>query len=1206
MSLNRVLNLNHKKAAALVLAILFGPRLLANTTETLAASDASGYSSINGTANNWIPSTTVMPTNALASTYDYYTSTYTLRTPQDGNSYSIVADSLNIQSGATMSVKGNGTNTFNNLVLAGGSITLASTLGTPVTGYVAGSINLTGNSSIAASSSSSPNRVLYMLATITNSPDVTANLTINWEPATLVLAAQNTFNGNITLNGASTSTVTNSVLQLGVNNAIPVTACLQLSSSSSPSSTVLDLNGYNQTLSNLTFTSGTYVGFVTNSAAGTISTLTLGYNNAAETFGSGFINDAPASNSIIALAKTGNGALTVDSSLNYHGSTMINAGILALGASGSINNSSNIVIAPGAIFDVSALSGYTLSSNQGLTASGTGTTVGGNASAINGPGSGVVELESCPITLTYDGSHPALYIAQGTLALVGNSFSVNTTSPLAEGSYVIIQQASGGVENGGTFSVSGTAIGGGMSGTISISGGNVFLIISSGGNNTVTTCSLSGGSNPSTYGSSVSFTAIVTGTGTPTGNVIFKDGITPLSTNALINGTASFTTTALTAGSYSIAAYYQGDGNHAASNSSANPLNETVNPATVNIISGITANSKIYDGTTTATINSNNVFLSGILTADMGKVSLSTNNYIANFDSTSSGSNITVMVSGLALVGSASGNYTLIQPVLSASILPGLNEYQLVINMPPATMNLNTGGTPDSNGLVGANSPGGSSPLYPSYPYFTADEQRGAIDTMVVGIAETNDGYVAQGYSAINATYNLQTSAGDFSTNATYISSPGCPTSDMRFFMAYTCHALELLMQSPYMNKVPPNSSQTYGAWVTNIFPKIQSAMNYIAKYGTCNGSSGISQSWGDFNSPNRTLINAAAFAFGDLVLQGYSSQATINSYWTNAQAWLNNEFVSSNSVNANPPAPLWRSFDGVFIEAPGCTPAHYGGNDTSYQAVADRFFSYILCYFPNCENNAISNCMTAGRFLERRVYNGYIDDTYNTRSGPDNEDCECGNLCKSDDLLSERFTLMYYAAMFNRPEGNIAAAALRNALATNGLPPVIFSWTNASIATGQPFSFTVLASNAGKDALDTNNFTLSAVGLPPGLSLSTNITYNKSTGSKVISGTPTNAGVYVVSLTGHNAFGTGATATLTITITSNPPPSLSISCQGTNLVVSWPLSASNYVLQKASSLVSPVNWLQVSDPFITNPPNIQVDLVPQRGTNIFYRLAHP
>ncbi len=85
--------------------------------------------------------------------------------------------------------------------------------------------------------------------------------------------------------------------------------------------------------------------------------------------------------------------------------------------------------------------------------------------------------------------------------------------------------------------------------------------------------------NPSTPGSSVKFTATVTSGAT--GTVQFYDGATALGSPVTIsNSTATYTTSALTAGSHSITAVYSGDASYAGSTSSA--LSQTVNrPPTV-------------------------------------------------------------------------------------------------------------------------------------------------------------------------------------------------------------------------------------------------------------------------------------------------------------------------------------------------------------------------------------------------------------------------------------------------------------------------------------------------------------------------------------------------------------------------------------------------------------------------------------------------
>jgi hypothetical protein len=88
--------------------------------------------------------------------------------------------------------------------------------------------------------------------------------------------------------------------------------------------------------------------------------------------------------------------------------------------------------------------------------------------------------------------------------------------------------------------------------------------------------------NPSFVGQSVTFTATVTSSvlGRPTGNVAFFDGTTQLGTGTLnAQAMATFTASALVAGTHSITAKYAGDANFAASTSTA--LTQTVADFTV-------------------------------------------------------------------------------------------------------------------------------------------------------------------------------------------------------------------------------------------------------------------------------------------------------------------------------------------------------------------------------------------------------------------------------------------------------------------------------------------------------------------------------------------------------------------------------------------------------------------------------------------------
>ncbi len=342
---------------------------------------------------------------------------------------------------------------------------------------------------------------------------------------TWTLSGANTYTGTTTLN-------TGGLLNIGNPSAL------------SSGTFVINQNGFfdNTTGSDLTVAnaitlsggSPTYVGSANNMTfngaagiSGANRTITVSANTL--TLGSGITQDVAGRG----LTKAGNGTLKLLGVNAYSGNTTINAGTLALGSAGSLANTATITIAAGATLDLSAIGSYTLSTSNSVTAA-------GNASSATIKGGTTVSFGSRPITLTFDGSDPALSISQGTLVLNGNTFTVNG-SVLAPGTYTLIQQASGNVTSSGSFAVSGTAIGAGTTGSISVTGGSVNLMVKA-------TPSFSGltASQSITYGTPL---ITLSGAVSATGPLYPADGETVTVT---INGNAQMTTTSGGNGSFSI------------------------------------------------------------------------------------------------------------------------------------------------------------------------------------------------------------------------------------------------------------------------------------------------------------------------------------------------------------------------------------------------------------------------------------------------------------------------------------------------------------------------------------------------------------------------------------------------------------------------------------------------------------------------------
>jgi trimeric autotransporter adhesin len=83
-------------------------------------------------------------------------------------------------------------------------------------------------------------------------------------------------------------------------------------------------------------------------------------------------------------------------------------------------------------------------------------------------------------------------------------------------------------------------------------------------------------------------------------------------------------------------------------------------------VSGITADDKMFDDTTDATLDTSGAMLMGVVPSD--DVTLDTSGAVGTFASVGPDTNIPVTISGLVITGADSGNYLLIQPMTTANI----------------------------------------------------------------------------------------------------------------------------------------------------------------------------------------------------------------------------------------------------------------------------------------------------------------------------------------------------------------------------------------------------------------------------------------------------------------------------------------------------------------------------------------------------------
>jgi len=226
---------------------------------------------------------------------------------------------------------------------------------------------------------------------------------------------------------------------------------------------------------------------------------------------------------------------------------------------------------------------------SGTTAKLTTTTLTAGTHSITAKWAGNTDYKgvtSSAITQTVAKATPTLSLATSlTPSIFGGS--VTFTATISSGPAGTITFLDGG-SSIGTGTISGktatfgtTSLAGGVHSLTASWAGNTnynaatSIAISQTVNPAATTLSVVSSGTPSTYGGSVTFTAIISNG--PTGTVTFYDKGLSIGTGTISNTTATLTTSTLTAGTHAITAGWAGNGNYKAATSSA--ITQTVNKA---------------------------------------------------------------------------------------------------------------------------------------------------------------------------------------------------------------------------------------------------------------------------------------------------------------------------------------------------------------------------------------------------------------------------------------------------------------------------------------------------------------------------------------------------------------------------------------------------------------------------------------------------
>jgi autotransporter-associated beta strand protein len=381
------------------------------------------------------------------------------------------------------------------------------------------------------------------------------------------------------------------------------------------------------------------------------------------------------------LTKTGAGQLTVSGANTYSGATTVSAGTLALGAGNVLPNAGALILNGGTF----SSSGYSDTvgalTNQSSSTLALGTNTTGTLTFASGSyTAGTLTINNWSGIAGISGTADRIFItaAPGATFLTNLTFTGYQTGAIRLGTGEIVPSGSLATK------LAITAVNGGSSPTV---GAAFSVVVQAQGTN---------GTPQNVTADTAVTLSLNTGTGTLGGTV----------TGIIANGSSSVTISGVTYSKAENGVILTATRTSGLTLTAANSSSFNVGKATVTVTAGLTASNKTYDGTTTATITSNNVVLAGVLPADTNNVRLATNGCSATFASATAGTGKTVTLSGLTLTGSAAANYTLTQPTLNANITAASTSNALTSSLNPALPGSNITFT----ATISVVSPGGGTP----------------------------------------------------------------------------------------------------------------------------------------------------------------------------------------------------------------------------------------------------------------------------------------------------------------------------------------------------------------------------------------------------------------------------------------------------------------------------------------------------------------
>jgi hypothetical protein len=730
----------------------------------------------------------------------------------------------------------------------------------------------------------------------------------------------------------------------------------------------------------------------------------------------------------LATASASAGSYTVIGTINdanYQGGAtntlVINAGTLTYTANAaSMTYGSAVPVLSGSV------TGFVGTDNQGNATTGTltfTTTVTSSSDvggyAINGAGltanngnytfvqatgnPTALTINALPVNLTgtrsYDGTTT---IAAGMLSVANKVGSDNVTVVAGSGTLAGANVGSEAITSFGTLALGGTAAGnyalGGASGSVNITASALALTVT---NLLAVDKVYDGTANAMLDATSAGLTGVLNG-----------DDVTLVSRNAVAyfadknadtNKPVTVTGLALV-------------GAASANYTLVDPTNLTANITAAELtVSGVTATSKVYEGTTNAQL-SGTATLSGVVSGD--DVSLDADDASAAFASPNAGTSLLVAVSGYAITGADAGNYTLAQPSgLTADITAVTLTLAAVANTRTYDGSTSAAAMPAISGLQGSDTVTGLAETYDtpdagtgktlSVSAYTVNDGNNGNNytvntvTSIAGVVDKASslillGNLSQIYSGMPETAAATTTPSGLAVSLTYNGSATVPTSAGSYMVIGTINdanyqgsATNTLVISQASGTVALGSlNQTYdgsakaaAAITTPSGLAVSFTYNGSATVPTSAGSYTVIGTINDANyqgSATNTLVisqASGAITFGNLN-QTYSGTAKPVTA-TTTPAGLTVNFTYNDSVNAPTNA-------GSYTVIGTINDANYQGSATNTLAIAQAqdeiVFGNLNQTYDGTAKPATANTTPNGLAMSF-TYNGLVNAPTNAGS---------------------------------------------------------------------------------------------------------------------------------------------------------------------------------------------------------------------------------